>query len=168
MNKNDMEIERKFLIRRPGQAYLESAGEWTSIEQTYLNAPEGITARVRKRGREGAWTYTQTIKSRITERSRVEIEHEIPEQEFKALLEQADPERRRIDKTRWCIPCGDVILEIDIYPFWEDRAILEIELEDEQQSFVLPAEIQVIREVTSDGRYTNSSLAREIPMDPIA
>lgn len=167
MNKNDMEIERKFLIYMPDPAYLEQAGEWTRIEQTYLQAPKEFTARVRKRGREGRWVFTQTTKTRISDRSRVEIEREIPEEEYLRLLQQADPERRRVDKTRWCIPWEGFTLEVDIFPFWKDRAILEIELDDEEQLFTLPPQLQIIREVTSDGRYTNSSLARAIPEDPI-
>ena len=59
------------------------------------------------------------------------------------------------------------MFEIDVYPFWNDRAIMEIELDDEGQEIIFPPEIQIIREVTSDKRYTNSSLARQVPYDNI-
>ena len=167
MKQKDLEIERKFLIRFPDRSYLESAGDWTQIEQTYLLSPAEITARVRKRGKNDSWVYTHTAKTRISDCSRVEIEREIPESEYLELLKTADPAKRRIEKTRWCVPFRGNTLEIDLYPFWTDRAILEIELEDEQQEFSIPQEIRIIREVTSDSRYTNSNLAREIPLDPI-
>ena len=36
--------------------------------------------------------------------------------------------------------------EIDIYPFWNDKAILEIELSDENTEIKFPKEINVIKE----------------------
>ena len=51
--------------------------------------------------------------------------------------------------------------EIDIYPFWNDKAIMEIELRDENQEYVLPSNITVIKEVTDDDEYKNSSLAKK-------
>jgi CYTH domain-containing protein len=49
--------------------------------------------------------------------------------------------------------------EIDIYPFWNDKAILEIELSDENTEIKFPKEINVIKEVTDDESYKNASLA---------
>ena len=54
-----------------------------------------------------------------------------------------------------------------MFPFWKDRAFLEIELEDEGQSFPWPERIVPIREVTGDRRYSNASLALEIPQEEI-
>ena len=68
-----------------------------------------------------------------------------------------------MEKTRWCIPFGSHVQEIDLYPFWSDQAVLEVELQSEEEEFLLPPEIRVIREVTGDPRYLNSSLARELP-----
>lgn len=59
------------------------------------------------------------------------------------------------------------MFEIDVYPFWTDRAIMEIELDDEGQDILFPPFIEIISEVTSDKRYTNSSLARHVPYDSI-
>ena len=57
--------------------------------------------------------------------------------------------------------------EIDVFPFWEDRALLEIELEDETQPVELPPELEMIREVTGDGRYTNAALSLNIPFEDL-
>lgn len=59
------------------------------------------------------------------------------------------------------------LFEIDIYPFWNDRAVMELELSDEEQSIVFPENIEIIKEVTDDKRYTNASIARSIPFDAI-
>ena len=50
--------------------------------------------------------------------------------------------------------------EIDVYPFWQDKAIAEIELSDENAQVVFPEQIKVIKEVTEDEAYKNASLAR--------
>ena len=57
--------------------------------------------------------------------------------------------------------------DFDLFPFWEDRAYCEIELQSPEDDVPLPDWLTVIREVTDDPRYTNSALALEIPMDPI-
>ena len=45
--------------------------------------------------------------------------------------------------------------------------MLEIELESEEEAAMIPEWVRVIREVTSDFRYKNVSLAARVPMDEI-
>ena len=168
MNTNGLEIERKYLIAMPDQEELERCAQVSRIVQTYLLHPSPyVTARVRRRGQEGDWHYYHTEKTRISDRTRIENEREIDLAEYEALLAQADPERNEIHKLRWVLPWKGQSFEIDIYPFWDDRAIMEIELEDEEQSVEFPPQIRVLREVTADVRYTNSALSKAIPMDEL-
>lgn len=166
MRKNEFEIERKFLIRMPQPELLETLGEKTGIVQTYLKTDEG-SARVRKRGSEGHWVYTHTEKKRLSDMRRIEREREVDEAEYLRLLEMADTQRRVICKDRYCIEYMGQLLEIDIFPFYTDRAFLEIELEDERQPVHIPTWLEIIKEVTADRRYTNAALALEIPYDEI-
>ena len=166
MGKNDFEIERKFLIRMPDLAQLEKLGEKSAIVQTYLKTEEG-SARVRKRGSEGRWVYTHTEKKRLSDLRRIEREREVDEAEYRQLLERADPSRRTVYKDRYCVEYMGQLLEIDVFPFYTDRAFLEIELEDEGQALHLPPWLELIKEVTADRRYTNAALALEIPYDRI-
>ena len=163
---NQFEIERKFLIRMPDTAFLLSQGEMSHIVQTYLKTEDG-SERVRKRGREGGYTYTHTVKKRLSDLRRIEQERVISEGEYLSLLRLADPDMSTIYKDRYCIDYMGQILEIDIFPFYSDRAFLEIELSDESQQIFIPPWIDVIKEVTEDKRYTNAALARNIPYDPI-
>ena len=48
----------------------------------------------------------------------------------------------------------------DVFPFWKDKAIAEIELREENAEIRFPDEIKVIREVTYDESYKNASLAK--------
>ncbi|MGM9588489.1 MAG: CYTH domain-containing protein [Candidatus Limivicinus sp.] len=167
MKDSIYEIERKYLIRYPDMDLLNSRAEKTEITQTYLKTRDGRTERVRKRGFDGAYVYTHTQKTRISDVKRIELEREISEEEYTRLLEDADPARSVIHKDRYCLAYREQMFEIDVYPFWNDRAIMEIELDDEGQEIIFPPEIQIIREVTSDKRYTNSSLAKQVPYDSI-
>lgn len=166
MNQNGYEIERKYLIRRPAAAWLEANCRGSDIVQTYLKteAP-GHSDRVRRRAGKDGVVYTHTVKRRISDLRREEQEREISEGEYRALLQRADPERRSIEKRRYVLAYEGKEFEIDVYPFWQDRAVMEIELADEAETVALPPEIEIIKEVTRDRRYTNAALAKAIPAD---
>ena len=72
----------------------------------------------------------------------------------------ADTNKKQIRKTRYCLVYKNQYFEIDIYPFWKDKAIIEIELNNENQEFEIPKQLKLIREVTNDKRYKNSELAK--------
>ncbi|MBP3901181.1 MAG: hypothetical protein J6D53_06990, partial [Blautia sp.] len=80
--------------------------------------------------------------------------------EYRRLLKNADPNRRTIHKKRYCLTYDTQYFEIDVYPFWDDQAILEIELRDEDTEIRFPENIHVIREVTDDPAFKNAALAK--------
>ena len=126
MNVNGFEIERKFLIAMPEPAFLESC-ERSEITQTYLLGEENTTERVRKRARGGDCEYTHTVKRKLSNMRRIEDERVIGAEEYEALLTRADPARRTIEKTRCCFTRDGKLWELDVFPFWQDRAFLEID-----------------------------------------
>ncbi len=163
-----LEIERKFLIAMPDSAWLLSreGAQCEEIAQTYLIAELGEERRVRRKSAQGTVVFVKTTKRAISGAAREEIEQEITREEYAALLLEADPNRRTIEKTRISFPYAGHLLEIDLYPFWRDKAILEAELLDEREELRLPQEIRVLQEVTDDPRYKNAALA--IAQDPSA
>ena len=156
------EIERKFLIEYPDIKWLESIPNCRRIEiiQTYLKSDKDEEVRVRQRGLEGHYIYYQTIKRKVSELKRVEIERRLSQSEYLRLLMNADTTRRQIRKDRYCLTYNNQYFEIDVFPFWQDRAIAEIELSDENAAITFPKEIKVIREVTDDESYKNAALAK--------
>ena len=72
----------------------------------------------------------------------------------------ADPERRPVRKDRYCLTHESSYFEIDVYPFWNDRAVMEIELGSEDEEIVFPEVIKIIREVTGEEEYKNASIAK--------
>lgn len=160
-----LEIERKYLIHRPAAAELTGCSLWYEIEQTYLESPPEVTARVRRRVCDGREERFYTEKERRTDRTCVERERPIDAEEYARLLQRRRRDCRTIRKRRWCLPWEGLLFEIDLYPFWEHLAIMEVELSDEGQEVVLPPQIRVIREVSGDVRLKNVSLAQYIPTE---
>lgn len=170
MNKNGLEIERKYLIRMPDEGMLARMPlcEIWDIVQTYLmDGPDGSTRRVRSIASGGQVQYVHTVKRRLSDLSHEEREVEISREEYERLLADANPALNAIDKRRYRIPFEGQLLEIDIYRFWNDRATLEIELESEQQAVVLPPWLQIVRELTGECAYKNRFLAEKVPMEAL-
>ena len=157
------ETERKFLIEYPDIKWLENNPTCQRIEiiQTYLKSENGDEIRVRQRGYDGNYIYFKTIKRKVSELKRVEIERRLTKEEYLNLLMESDTEKRQIRKTRYCLTYENQYFEIDVYPFWSDKAVMEIELSDENAKITFPEKIKVIKEVTDDEAYKNASLALE-------
>ena len=94
----------------------------------------------------------------------IELERKLSGDEYRGLLMNADPERHVIKKDRYYLIYRSRYFKIDVYPFWTDRAIAEIELTEPGQEIIFPEEIRVIREITNEEAYQNASLAKEIPV----
>ena len=156
-----MEIERKFLIEYPDIKWLESLPNCRKVDiiQTYLVSGNGDELRVRQRGENGSYICFKTRKRLIDGMKRIELEERLSQEEYMRLLMEADPTKRPIRKTRYCLTWDNQYFEIDVYPFWKDRAVAEIELSDENTPIRFPKELKVIREVTDDPAYKNAALA---------
>lgn len=154
------EIERKYLIEYPDLDKLKAMPNCRKVEiiQTYLKSDDG-EVRIRQRGENGNYIYYETSKKTISGMKRVEIETRLTKDEYLQRLMDADPEKRPIRKDRYCLVEDNQYFEIDVYPFWDDKAIMEIELSDDNANIAFPDYIKVIREVTDEIEYKNASLA---------
>ena len=155
------EIERKFLIKYPDIEKLESNPHCERVEiiQTYLKSNDGEEKRIRQRGVDGNYVYFLTSKFKVDDIKRIEIEKRLSRDEYLKLLMNADVTKHQIRKTRYCLTSDNQYFEIDVYPFWDDKAIMEIELRSEDMEINYPDSIEIIKEVTDDTAYKNSSLA---------
>lgn len=156
------EIERKFLIRYPDINALLALPNCEKIEiiQTYLHSPNGDEVRIRQRGCNGNYICFETTKRSLSGLKRIELERRLTKDEYLTRLMDADPNYRPIRKDRYCLADGNQYFEIDVYPFWNNQAILEIELSDPNEEIRFPSQLEIIREVTEDAAFKNSSLAR--------
>ena len=156
------DIKRRFLIDHPDINYLESLPNCQRVEisQTYLVAPEGEENRVRQRGVDGNYIYFQTKKKNIAGNERIRLERRLSKDEYIRLLMDADTSCRPIRKTRYCLTYMNQYFEIDVYPFWNDKAIIEIEQSDENAEIIFPEFVNVLKEVTDNEEYKNITLAK--------
>ena len=155
------EIERKYLIEPPDVAWLESLPNCQRVEivQTYLRSDPDHEVRIRKRGNDDDCLYYLTDRRLSESHRRLMTQRRLTASEYHMLLSQADPAKREIRKTRYCLTYEGQYFEIDLYPCWDDQAMVEIELSSEDIPVVFPEQIHVIREVTDDPRYRNSAIA---------
>ena len=155
------EIERKFIIDYPDVAWLESqpACHKVAIAQSYLLSDPSREVRIRERVTEGGRTHSLTDKRLDHNRKHVETRRRLTGREYHALLHQADPALREIRKTRYCLTHEGQYFEVDVYPCWDDQAILQIELSHADAEITIPPELVVQREVTGDPSYRNAIIA---------
>ena len=159
------EIERKYLIYYPNIKQLESMSNCTKVDiiQTYLKSNSDVERRVRARGIDGNYVYYLTEKRKISGLKRIEIERKLTQDDYLALLIESDNRLHTIHKTRYCLSENNQYFEIDIYPEWDNQAIMEIELSDEDQEIKIPEFIKIYKEVTDDERYKNYQMSKEMP-----
>jgi adenylate cyclase len=146
-----IEIERKFLVRNDNW---RSGAAGISCRQGYIPTMDDFTVRIRTAD---ARAYI-AVKQRRAGIARAEYEYEIPMSDALEMLAGLD-QSGIIEKTRYKIPFGGLIWEVDVFA-GENRGLIvaEIELSSEDQSFDLPD--WVGREVTSEPRYLNINLSQ--------
>ncbi len=160
-----LEIERKFLIKYPDLAFLNSLPCCKSeIEQTYMISSNNERFRLRKRGEKGNYIYIKTEKRKISDTVREETETRLTKEEYENLL-NSNSKIGSISKDRYCVMYNGTYYEIDIFPFWKNQAYLEIELNKENDIFTIPEFITVIEEVTYKPEYRNIALCQRIPSE---
>ncbi|NLD48418.1 MAG: hypothetical protein GX660_14715 [Clostridiaceae bacterium] len=154
-NKN-YEIERKFLIKVDKIPYDLNTFDKYSLTQAYISfSPE---VRVRKANDNMFWFC---VKTPVDSTGLVREEHEfaITEEEYLYLFNKT--EGNVITKDRYQGPVGHYIYCIDIFSgMFEGLAFMEVGFDsvEEANNFIVPDWVE--KDVTSDKRYKNGSLAR--------
>jgi len=154
MSTNNIEIERKFLVR--DESYKSLATSKVRIQQGYLCLQDNCSVRVRRWGNQAFLT----IKSKRNQSgfSRYEFEKEISLEEFNELFLLT--QFGTIDKWRWLVPLeGGLTCEVDEFLGDNEGLVMaEVELPSESTQFPHPAFLG--QEVTTDSRYYNSYLSQ--------
>lgn len=153
---------KKFLVELPDRAWLESLPNCRRVEivQNYLKSAEDEEIRIRQWGAEGSYIYFMTRKRTDEKGNVMKTERRLTKGEYKTCLLHTDETRMQIHKTRYCLSNGTLYYEIDFYPFWENQAMVEVEMSEGVTQPWLLSQFKVLREVTEDPDYTNTALAR--------
>ena len=151
--------KRKFLVRMPDREELSRKYSVLPIEmmQTYLlsSDPE-IERRIRQQSSLGDQLFFYTTKRVGEDGTRWVTERPISEKDYVSYLMEADLSLRSVRKLKYRFEYGGHRMELDIYPFADDKAIL---FAYGSGDVALPPEIEVIREVTGDPYYKNRAFA---------
>lgn len=146
------EIERKFLVQ--SDRWRDDADVGITYAQGYLSTHPERSVRVRIAGDRGYLT----IKGKSEGLRRREFNYAIPVDEAWDLLEYLCPPPL-IEKTRYRLPLGDVVWEIDEFAGDNEGLIIaEVELNHPEQTLSLPDWLG--EEVTHDPRYYNAQLSQ--------
>lgn len=158
----EAEEERKFLIRYPDLHWLESLPNCRKVDViiTYLTDKEGVETRVRMRGERGSYIYFKTRKRLEPGGKRIEQEERLTQEEYLQALMEADPARRPVRKTRYCLTYDNRYLNIDVYPFWQDKACVQLRLGGDKSKVRLPEQLEILQDITGDEAYTSGGLSR--------
>src|SRR5258706_5590696 len=164
-----LEMERKSLVKLPTAwaalaELFDGIVDVKRISQTYLRAEEGEqSSRVRKTI-EGLSGETETVFHRNQKKPtgdtgvHEETESEISEGEYNKALKKSNPDKCAVEKTRFVFEWHDQVFELDLFKgHLKGLAILEIELEDKDDTVELPPFLKIVKEVTKDKRFTNFS-----------
>ncbi len=144
-----IEIERKYLVK--DSSFKGMAVSKHNMIQGYLSRDPERTVRIRLKDN----TAFITVKGITKGESRLEFEYEIPYEDALELIKLC--ESPVIDKTRYNVPYGNFIWEVDeFHGQLEGLTLAEIELPSTDTEFLIPSFIG--KDVTGDPTYYNSNL----------
>ena len=156
------EVEKsKYLIAMPDVETL--VGKYgavpTEMMQTYLSGANPLAERRVRQQRNGTeYLYFYTEKRVGEDGRRWVTERPVSEKEYIRYLMESDLTLRAVRKTKYRFHYAGHVLEIDVYPFSSERAILFVYGSDPEKA-ELPEELQVLRCVSDDKEYKNRRLA---------
>ena len=149
--------ERKYIVELTGEIpnCIES-----EITQTYLVAEPGCEVRLRCRGWQGKNVYVHTTKKNISDTEQLETERQISKNLYSSLLQQADPYRQMIQKTRMSFIWKGQYFELDkFHKPVKGLMILETKGIAEKESVNFPPFIKVLQDITGMQKYYNYNIA---------
>ena len=150
------EIERKWLCDKEKIPFDLALFPCKKIEQSYIS----FSPTIRLRSENGE-KFILCFKAKPIGNSlvREEYETELTKEEYENLLRKT--EGNVIEKTRYLVPEGNLTMEIDVFEgVFEGLCYMEIEFENESEALSYKNPDWVIKDVTSDKKYTNASLAK--------
>jgi CYTH domain-containing protein len=163
-----IEIERRWKLKHPlsMEAIHQIVAHTSDIEyinQIYLKgSAEEKTERIRAISRDffsSSKEYWHTKKKLIEHGVNEEDEAQISAEEYQKLLKKADPQKEPITKVRYTFDYDGQDFELDIFPKRKGLLILELELNNKQQTIVLPPFLEIVKEITDEKHYRNYYLA---------
>lgn len=156
------DIKKKLLIHYPDETLLEKMPgcRREEILQTYLVGNENKEVRVRQSRRESGAVYYKTARYTLPGMQPILIQETLSKEQYRRQLLDAEPNCRPLQKIRYSFDWDNQFVKVDLYSFWKDRAIAEVEMNSGDEKPRLPEFLTVIREVTDEPEYKVHALAK--------
>lgn len=156
-----MANKHKYLIEMPDMSAISKHYKLVSLDmmQTYLLPTRpNVERRIRQQKNGQDYLYFYTEKNVMPDGSKWVTEHAIPQKKYVNYLMESDSAMHSVRKVKHRFVYGGHRMEIDVYPFSTERAVLFAYVDADVTA--LPPEIKIIREVTGDPAYKNRQLAQ--------
>ena len=152
-----IEEERTYIIEITGQ--LPECIE-SEITQTYLVADPDCEVRLRRRCWQGDVANVHKTKKRLSATEVLETERQGSNALYESLLQQADPYRATIRKTRRSFIWRGQYFEIDTFHEPVDNlVVLQTKGVARQESVNFPPFVKVVKDITANSEYFNYNIA---------
>ena len=148
---------RTYIVELTGQLPESIESE---ITQTYLVADPDCEIRLRRRDWGGEVVNVHKTKKRISATEVLETERQVSNALYESLLQQADPYRATIRKTRRSFIWRGQFFQVDTFhePV-NNLVLLETKGVAQQESVNFPPFLRVIEDVTGNPQYYNYNIA---------
>lgn len=156
--------QRKYLIEKPSLEQLAQHTSFsvTNVMRTYLNQSEfGAERRILQVGQNGDFVYYYSERRILANGEIAEQEEHIDEKNYLALLMDADTRFHPLGCKQISFIYCNQNFRIDLYPFSDDHAVMQLDLTSVSEGIVLPDFLSVIREVTDDPSYRSYAISLE-------
>jgi CYTH domain-containing protein len=117
--------------------------------------------RLRKRVWNGKPVYLLNSKKRVSVSEQIETEQQINSNLYITMLQQADPYRRTIEKTRRSFIWKGQFFELDEYKVPEGLMILETKGVAANEDVKMPPFLEAVEDITGRKEYYNYNLAKK-------
>jgi len=160
----------KFCIRGPlpsDDNFPSNFNDFEVVHHYLQTSCKGIQSRLRRRGRDGRYTYTCTVRRPEKAGQIVEVKSSLSKKEYENLLVHANPRHLPVFKTRRCFLLHNQQYQLDIYrdpchPRCRGLLLLETfttELSVDDAISRLPPFLTVYKHVTGDPAFSMYNLA---------
>lgn len=156
--------KRKFLVEKIPPVEVFPQFQDFTVYHVYLVTPSRkMQARLRKRGKDGKWTYTHTIRRPEINKQSVELRMNINVKDYEILLNQQDFNHEPIHKQRRCFLWKNQYFQMDIYtdpcPERCKGLVLLETYTTKTDDLELPDFLKIQREVTDEPEYSMFNLS---------
>lgn len=98
---------------------------------------------------------------KVVKKNKVKYSNSITADKYINKLEDENKKFYHIHKDRYYYIFDSRCIKIDVFPFWKDKAILEVDVLNERENIKFPKFVHIIKDVTDNEAYKNYYLAEE-------